>query len=171
MVRSIAPGLSRSVWGFDQWRGHDISVWNKLKQEAYELQRANAKNPLNISGFDSSRAAVQSARANLIGAGLHDLPVKQQPFERFSPQEPEGLLLFNPPYGERLEAEEDLAPFYRSIGDRLKEECDGWTCYILAPRPLLRNVGLKPFKEHPVHNGPLHCRLSGYRVYGKRVHS
>ena len=171
MAPSVAPGLSRSQWGFDKWRGHDISAWNKLKQEAYELQRAHKDSPLNIAGFDSSKEAIRSTRANLSAGGFHNLSVRQQAFDHFTPDTSEGILLFNPPYGERLEAEENLIPLYRSIGDRLKEQCDGWTCYILAPRPLLRNIGLKPFTEHPVHNGPLHCRLSGYRVYGKRAHA
>ena len=170
IARSVAPGLHRSHWGFDNWKGHDIATWNRLKQEAYDLKNANKDTPLHILGFDASRHAVRSAQANLNGLGFRDLPVKQQPFGQFTPTQNEGILLFNPPYGERLEAEENLNPLYRSIGDRLKETCDGWTCYILAPRPLLRNVGLKPFTEHPVHNGPLHCRLSGYRVYAKREH-
>jgi len=76
-----------------------------------------------------------------------------------------GILVANPPYGERLGDLEELAAFYPKLGEALKRRFAGWDCWFLsADTRLPKLVGLKPMRKIPLYNGPLECRLYGFRM-------
>ena len=76
-----------------------------------------------------------------------------------------GILVANPPYGERLGDLEELAAFYPKLGEALKRRFAGWDCWFLsADNRLPKLVGLKPMRKIPLFNGPLECRLYGFRM-------
>ncbi len=81
------------------------------------------------------------------------------------PPAPSGVLLTNPPYGERLADPEALAALYPKLGDALKQRFSGWTAYILsADQRLPKLIRLQPSKRTPLYNGALECRLYEYRL-------
>jgi len=161
-----APGLSREAgeFGFERLRGFDAMLWHRLKTAAAEHRVAAERLP--VWGSDLSADAVARARQNLAHAGIDDLVEVQQAdfLDRAAPA-PEGILVANPPYGERLGEADELAAFYPRLGDALKRNFAGWTCWLLsADTRLPKLIGLKPARKIPLFNGNLECRLYGFPV-------
>ena len=166
MALDDAPGLSRETgdFGFERLANFDAALWRRLKTEA--AQRRDEAAPLPIWGSDLDADAVARARQNLAHAGLDDLVTLERAdvLER-TPPAPEGILVANPPYGERLASGEELAAFYPRLGDALKKRFAGWRCYLLsADTQLPKLIGLKPSKKTPLFNGALECRLYEFVV-------
>jgi putative N6-adenine-specific DNA methylase len=161
-----APGLGREPgeFGFERLHGFDAALWKRLQTEAAD-QRQPAQ-ILPIWGSDLTADAVARAKQNLAHAGLDDLvQVERADFlERAAPA-PTGILVANPPYGERLGEADELAEFYPRLGHALKRNFAGWDCWILsADTRLPKLIGLKPMRKIPLYNGPLECRLYGFRM-------
>jgi 23S rRNA (guanine2445-N2)-methyltransferase len=161
-----APGLSRDPgeFGFERLRDFDAALWRRLKTEAAEHRVAAERLP--IWGSDISADAVARANQNLAHAGLDDLVELERAdlLERAAPA-PEGILVANPPYGERLGEADELAALYPRLGDALKKNFAGWTCWLLsADTRLPKLIGLKPARKIPLFNGNLECRLYGFPI-------
>lgn len=163
MAANVAPGLLRQRFGFQPWRTYDQALWQALRQEAREL-RQQVQAP--IRARDQSVAAINAAQANARRArvdGLVDFAVGDF-LQEAAPAEP-GLLLMNPPYGERL-GEEDQRAFYRAIGDRFKQAYPGHRAWVISSNlSALKALGLKPSHKHTLYNGPLLCKFQGYELY------
>ena len=122
--------------------------------------------PLPIYGSDKSGATIELARENLQAAGLGDVvQLKQMDILDGGPPASSGILVTNPPYGERLDDPEQLALLYPKLGDALKRRFAGWTAYILsADQRLPKLVRLQASRRTPLYNGALECRLFEYRL-------
>ena len=106
------------------------------------------------------------ARESLAAPGLaRAVELKQMDVLDGGPPAAEGILVMNPPYGERLGGEAELAAFYPKLGDALKQRYAGWTAYILSSdMQLPRLIGLMASRRTPLYNGALECRLFEYRL-------
>lgn len=159
-----APGLSRDVggFGFQRLKNFDGALWKRLRIEAADQRISIGELP--IWGSDVSSDAVARARQNLAHAGYDDLVrLGQADILDVSPPAPEGVLIANPPYGERLSDDDALAQFYPRLGDALKRRFSGWTCWFLTADPrLAKLIGLKPKRKTPIFNGNLECRLYSF---------
>lgn len=156
-----APGLSREPgeFGFERLLDFDAALWRRLTVEAAQKRQSPAKLP--IWGSDISPDAVARSRQNLAHAGIDDLVevTHCDLLERSAPT-PSGLLIANPPYGERLSDQEQMAAFYPRLGDALKRNFIGWDCWFLsADTRLPKLIGLAPKRKTPLFNGALECRL------------
>ena len=158
----VAPGLARTRVGAQGWRGHDAHLWERLRQEARGRRDAGAGRVVRIAGSDASPSTVRAARKNLAHAGIADrVKVEVRELREMAPpwDEP-GLLVTNPPYGERLGETDELGPLYELLGDVLRRRFPGWTAWILSGnRALDKRLGLRPARRRVLHNGPLECRL------------
>ena len=166
MCLDDAPGLGREPggFGFERLRGFDANLWRELQKSAAAKRRP--ADSLPIWGSDISADAVARARQNLAHAGLDDLVqlARADILERAAPA-PSGILIANPPYGERLGEADELAAFYPKLGSALKRNFAGWDCWFLsADTRLPKLVGLKPMRKIPLFNGNLECRLYGFRM-------
>ncbi len=161
MALDSAPGLVRTRFGFTRWLGHDGAVWSELVAEAWERSRAGANEPCRIHARDIDPSAVSMAEQNAYGLGLSGIEFSCQPFEDMRPVgDRPGLIVANPPYGERLESTETAEAIYRSLGNTLRQQMLGWDAFILAPMGRVsHSLGLKPRARHLVFNGPRECRL------------
>ncbi|KAF0280134.1 bifunctional 23S rRNA (guanine(2069)-N(7))-methyltransferase RlmK/23S rRNA (guanine(2445)-N(2))-methyltransferase RlmL [Spiribacter aquaticus] len=165
MATDTAPGLLRTRFGFHHWRGHDDALWKPLIDEALERQERGAENPPTILGFDQDEEAVATTRDHLRRAGLADwVPVEcaevgqlQRPADR-----PRGLVITNPPYGQRLAEQHELVPLYLSLGQTLKTRFAGWRAMVLNGSGCA--LGLKPERSWQVFNGPIECRLERFEL-------
>lgn len=155
-----APGLTRPRWGFEGWRGHDPQLWRTLLEEAREGAET-IRTEARILGSDIHPRAVDCARKNAQRARVAGLVrLQQADFLEVDVPSGTGLMVTNPPYGERLHAGHDVVHLYRDLGDVLRRRWLGWTAYILAGSPQLgRQVGLKPARRVQIHNGPIDCRF------------
>jgi putative N6-adenine-specific DNA methylase len=164
MALDVAPGLGRS-FGFGKLANFDANRWRALRDEARARRRAAAALP--IYGSDKSGKILAAARENFLNAGLTKaVQLKQvDVLDASPPLAKPGILVMNPPYGERLSVREALAIFYPKLGDALKQRYAGWTAYILsADMRLPKLIGLKASRRTPLYNGALECRLFEYRL-------
>lgn len=163
IAKNIAPGKFRD-FSFQNWRDFDDQLWDRLKKEAEENEMAFDG---NIIGFDQDGQAVNIARDNARIAGVNDIVnIKHQDFLKTEGYENDVLILMNPPYGERLEADEDMNQFYSEIGTHLKHSYEGNDAWIFSANfQALKHVGLRPSKKIKLYNGPLEARLHKYELY------
>ena len=121
---------------------------------------------LPIYGSDKSGTAIELARGNLRAAGLSEaVQLKQMNILDGGPPAPSGILVTNPPYGERLNHPVELAGFYPELGNALKQRFTGWTAYILSADPQLpKLIRLQASRRTPLYNGALECRLYEYKL-------
>ena len=157
-----APALGREYFGFLGWRGHDPEIWERLRAEA--LARREARPPRRcIVGSDADPTAVRMALENAASAGVADwLHVERRTLAAAGPPPGAsgGLVVTNPPYGERIGAESGLAELYAELGGVLRERFHGWQAAILSGNPdLARNLGMYAKRTHRVFNGDIECRL------------
>jgi putative N6-adenine-specific DNA methylase len=166
MVQGIPPGARRR-FAFEKFAGFEAAQWNAMKS-------AVKANPLplepSIFGSDISGDMVAMTRHNLRCAGvLFDVPLKQiEAQEVKPPTETPGILLTNPPYGERIGVRGDSTvpedemsvAFYSALGTTLKQRFAGWTVFLFtADLKLPRLLRLKEARKTPLFNGALECRL------------
>ncbi|MCC7483756.1 MAG: class I SAM-dependent RNA methyltransferase [Burkholderiales bacterium] len=164
MALDIAPGLGRA-FGFEKLENFDAAAWRESRERARARCRPVA--PLAIYGSDHSGTALGLARGNLDAAGVAGaVTLKQMSMLDASPpcREP-GVLVMNPPYGERTGSERELAAFYPRLGDLLKQRFAGWTaCIFTADLRLPKLIRLTASRRTPLYNGPLECRLFRYEM-------
>ena len=160
---NIAPGAGRD-FGFQRLKNFDLPIWKEMLDTAMDAEKPAAF--ANIYGSDLSPVAVRAALANLDRAGLlpavslssGDVLVIDAPAEA-------GVMIANPPYGERLSELDDLAEFYPLLGSALKCKFAGWNCYLLsADTRLPKMMRLTPSKKTPLFNGALECRLYEFKM-------
>jgi putative N6-adenine-specific DNA methylase len=166
MALDDAPGLSRDSgeFGFEQLKSFDAALWRKLQREAAERRREATALPLYGSDIDAD--AVARTRQNLAGAGLDGLVTLERSdlLARAAPAD-SGVMVANPPYGERLGSEEELAAFYPALGNALKQRFAGWSCWFLsADTRLPKLIRLQTSRKIPLYNGPLECRLYNIEI-------
>lgn len=171
MFANIAPGLLRQRWGFDRWLGHDAKVWNQLIEEAEELEQvAKSRQWPEIRGYDASPRAIENAQENIDRAGLNGfVRVLRKELSRFvKPTHAEidrGLVVTNPPYGERLGDEASLIHLYRHLGQRLKTEFLGWNAAVFTGNSDLgKQMGLRSNKQYQLFNGAIPSKLLNFDI-------
>ena len=170
LAADCAPGLLREYWGFNGWLGHRPDLWQELLEEARQRCRAGLERLPAILGYDSDPRAVQAARDHAQRAGLGNrLTFEVRPLEQL--QAPDrhpgngGLVVANPPYGERLGEMAELRGLYALLGERLRQHFLGWQAAVFTGNPeLAKNLGLRAHKLHPFFNGALACRLLRFQV-------
>ena len=170
MAADAAPGLRRGHWGFTGWRGHDAQLWKKLHDAAQARAQAGlqALRPV-FFGFDENPTVLNEAKRNaqeaqlsgFIQFGRQTLEHLHRPHELEQP----GLLITNPPYGERMGADEDVLALYRLLGEKLKSEFRGWRASVIAADPSHgRALGLHADKRYVLFNGAIECTLLNFDI-------
>ncbi len=166
MAADIAPGLLREHFGLLYWKQHELDLWARLWREAEERREVGLAKLPPIYGFDRDADALDAAEANIERAGLLDhIELRQQWLEEAPgvPTEKGGLLVSNPPYGERLGELDELRPLYTRLGKLLRFDLGGWDAAIFTANPeLATHIGIRSEKPVEFFNGPLACRLFLY---------
>ncbi|MEO9585886.1 MULTISPECIES: bifunctional 23S rRNA (guanine(2069)-N(7))-methyltransferase RlmK/23S rRNA (guanine(2445)-N(2))-methyltransferase RlmL [Marinobacter] len=173
MALDLAPGRKRERFGFERWLGHQPELWLSLRQEAEKRayvgkQGIEGRVPAFL-GFDQDRGVIQTAGNNLQRAGLEGIvTIKQQGVDQFSREEAwaeTGLVLVNPPYGERLSERKELGGLYRSLGEAVKEALPGWRFGVFTGAPEYgKSIGLRSYKQYRLYNGKLPAQLLLFNV-------
>ena len=165
IAADIAPNLKRERWGFSAWLGHVPALWRKLHDEALARAEAGlARPPLWIRGYEADPRLIQPGRNNVERAGLSDwVKIYQGEVGSFEPrpdQNQKGLVICNPPYGERLGDEASLLYLYQNLGERLRQACLNWEAAVFTGAPDLgKRMGIRSHKQYAFWNGALPCKL------------
>lgn len=163
----IAPNLSRSYFGFESWLQHDAYLWGDLLTNAHERRTAGLKTLPPIVGSDVNPTAIALTHENIERAGLLDaIEVEQKSIKQIRPLENEiGLLIANPPYGERLGEDDNARRVYSQIGNILRDHFGGWRAAIFTGRPeWAPAIKLKPRRSYDFFNGTIPCKLMIYKL-------
>jgi len=159
---NIPPGYLRDSYGFMKWKDYDSELWQKIIDEVETKTELNFK----IVASDKSPQAIEAAARNIKSAKLlKHIILENKYFDEQSCEAGFGVLIMNPPYGERLK-EEDLDRFYAEIGDTLKSNFTGFDAWILsASKTAMKKVGLRTSKKLTLFNGALECKFHKYELY------
>ena len=160
----IPAGYYRKQWGFMKWDDWDPELWARIKEEA-DSQICEFEHEIWAS--DRSPKAAAIAESNINNARLQrDIHLMKKNMEDLTPPEEGGIVIINPPYGDRLE-EDDIDQVYENIGNTLKHNFQGYQCWLITDDAVaLKHVGLKPSAKIPVWNGPLECRFVRFDIFG-----
>lgn len=162
-AHKIPPGYYNTGFSFQNWKDFDEKLWKKVKTAADN----NMEQPkIGFYGSDVSSKAVDIAISNAKSAGLNmDMSIKRRDFFKLEPVTENGILMTNPPYDERME-EDDIIAFYRTIGDTLKNNFQGFTAWILSGNlEAIKKLGLKTSRRIILFNGPIESRFAKYEMY------
>jgi len=163
IAADYAPGLLRDYFGFTGWKKHDAECWKKLHAEAEQRKKIGLEKLPVIVGFDQNRHTVNTALAHIANAGLQNkIHVERRDIADAEPAESwkPGLLICNPPYGERLGDEQETAELYKKFGETLKAHFIGWKAAMIISNPELGfRLGIRSHKPITLFNGALECKL------------
>lgn len=167
IATNTPPGIYRKGFAFEKWKNFNKDLFETIYNDDSKERVFNFK----IYGSDVSADAIEIARRNVKSAGMSKfIDLKVMPFEGYkTAPASQGLLLMNPPYGERLKPE-SLDALYGMIGERLKHVFPGFQAWILScRRDCFNKIGLKHTKRIALKNGSLECDFRCYDIFaGKR---
>ena len=162
IAHKIPPGFFRKKFGFQQWPGFRPELLRKI----HSTCRPAYQSGIIAYGYDNATEAIKISRKNADGARLKesirftlcDFTAAERPGDQ-------GLIIINPPYGERLK-QDDLNVLYKRIGDTLKNKFQGFDAWIISSNPdAMKHVGLRPDKHITLFNGQLECKFNHYNLY------
>ena len=158
----LPPGLTRKSFGFEKWKYHKAFEYRSVRQEAQEKLLKGMQSLPIIAGMDIDRKAVMAAYDNIKSCGLSgtievfqgDARNMENAAAEFN--KGDGLIAFNPPYGERMGDKEQLSADYGRIGTQIKKYFPGWKAsFITSSRYLAFGIGMKAYKRNKLYNGGL----------------
>ncbi|TDB53460.1 bifunctional 23S rRNA (guanine(2069)-N(7))-methyltransferase RlmK/23S rRNA (guanine(2445)-N(2))-methyltransferase RlmL [Photorhabdus luminescens] len=173
MAADRAPGLHRNHWGFIAWLQHDEEIWREVTTEAQiRFRKGLQETASRFVGSDIDRRVLDMARSNARRAEVAQLITFQQGdasrLENPLPEGPAGIVLSNPPYGERLESEPALVALHSLFGRIMKSRFPGWRLSLFSASPeLLSCLQLRAEREFKAKNGPLDCVQKNYQLSDK----
>ena len=168
LAQRIAPGLfHQGKFGFENWPDFDAQLWQQARQEA-EAQRLEEPQAY-LAGSDLDPRVIDQAAANIEAAGLDEcirLSVRDMRDAQPPQGQAPGFVITNPPYGERIGEEAQMDALYKTIGDALKTNFQGYEAFIFTGNlEAAKSIGLKVSRRIPLFNGPIDCRLLKYELY------
>ena len=168
IAQRIAPGLlHQGRFGFENWYDFDADLWARLREEAKARQLTEPQ--AYLAGSDIDPHVIEQAAQNITAAGLDEcirLSVRDVREAAAPAGQPPGIVLTNPPYGERIGEEAEMETLYKALGDSLKTNFQGYEAYIFTGNlAAAKRIGLKVARRVPLFNGPIDCRLLKYELY------
>jgi len=163
IANNIPAGYYREHYGFMNWTDFDARLWQRIKKESGHIPQTSV---CKIFGTDISKEIIEIAKNNIRNAGLLTLiEVKESDLNNITAPAEGGILISNPPYGERLE-QDDLIALYKEIGNTLKQKFTGYVSWIISSdMDALKFIGLKPSQKIILYNGQLECRFVKFDLY------
>ena len=156
------PAGSKRRFGFYKLKQFDAPAWQRYR----DIARQAAPQSLQVHGSDTSKEALRAALSNFTAAGVDEvIRIRSGDILELPAPAATGIMVCNPPYGERLGDADSLAGFYPKLGDALKKHYAGWTChFISADRLMEKGLKLRATRKVPLMNGDLDCRLYEFKV-------
>lgn len=164
---NIAPGVYRKEFAFEKWPDFDQELFDRIYNDDSQEKEFKFK----IYGSDISPKALEIAHKNVRGASLGKyIDLKVLPFQQYQEPPKPGILVTNPPYGERISTR-DLLGLYEMIGERLKHVFTGYKAWIISyQEECFDKIGLRPTEKYKLINGALECEYRGYDIFeGKQA--
>lgn len=172
IAADIAPGLGRASFGFERWLNHRNDLWLDMREEAFQRKKVGLSkvNLPEIRGYDADVRVIRAAEENIVSAELDQwLRVSRKELAEFKKPTHRtmeyGLVISNPPYGERLGEIESLKLLYAHLGERLRNEFQGWRAGVFTGNPELgKQMGLRADKKYKFFNGTIPSELLMFTI-------
>jgi len=171
MAADIAPGLLRNQFAFEKLKNHLSPEWQEIRAQAQQRkeQAQQGDLELTLAGYDMDREVIAKAKDNARRAGvMHFIHVKTQPLSELTKEKglPDtGLILCNPPYGERLSDEVAIGSLYAAMGHKIKQHFANWTVAIFTGNPQQAyQFKMRSDKQYQLYNGAIASKLFIYKV-------
>ncbi len=163
IAMNLPAGQFREEYGFMKWKDFSPQLWKQVKEDALNNQRDLE---IEIRGSDISQRNLIAAESNIRNAYFHkDIQLRVADFRDIKPPEGAGILISNPPYGERIEVD-DLYELYRDMGNALKRNFEGYKAWLISSDfHAIKLVGLRPMAKKMLWNGQLECRFVGFDLF------
>lgn len=163
---NIAPGVHRKEFAFEKWIDFDQELFDRIYNDESQEREFTFK----CYGADISPAAIEIAEKNIRSAGLMKyIDLKVQPFQQCAEAPNPGIMVTNPPYGERISSR-DLLGLYNMIGERIKHVFTGYKVWILSYKDeCFDKIGLKPSEKMKLMNGSLECEYRCYDIFEGKI--
>ena len=154
---NVAPGLRRS-FAAEQWRQIPAEAWRSERERAKDFINRGAQ--FSACGYDIDDSVIELARQNAYQAGMsRRITFEKRDIADFAPDGERGVVVCNPPYGERLLTQEEARSIYKTMGERFVCR-DGWSYAIITPDEEFEHFfGRRSDKQRKLYNGMLQCRL------------
>lgn len=158
----IPSTIERTHYAFKNLKNFNASQWEEMHQAAQKVVR---EMPVTICGGDIDAQMVLKTKRNLRGFSFgRFIQVKNESFQEATIPDAPGVLIINPPYGERLET--DVDTLYGEIGTSFKHRMQGFNCWVISSSEAgFKAIGLKPSKKVRLYNGDLECSFRGYQIF------
>lgn len=176
MAADMAPGLSRRRFGFEHWQGHNKDQWHAILADAKgRAERGLASTLPEIRGYDADPRVIRTAQENIARIGLEKVVrVSARPLANFARPThapmPFGLLVCNPPYGERLGEKASLRGLYRELGEVMTREFSGWHAAVFtSDLDLGKAIGLRSHKRYALWNGAIPAHLLLFELVDNKL--
>jgi len=158
------PNINREHFGFKNWNNYNPKEFLKIKKEAEDAIAPFKE--FDFFASDIARSSIDAATCNLEFLNKYvNITFSNSDFFKSNSRVYNGIIITNPPYGERLQLEEALV-FYKKIGDKLKTDYQGFDAWIISSNiEALKHIGLKPSAKIPLFNGKLECSFRKYELY------
>ena len=172
LAANMAPGVKREYWCFEALEDFDADLWAEIKSEAKVQARRGVKNvDCKFYGFDNDSYVLQTAKDNARRAGVESLiefDVADAATVKRPAEFENGVILSNPPYGERLGTHPGLIALYTAFGGQLKAEFNGCSASIFSSsNELLSCLRMRAEKQFKLSNGALPCHQKNYLITSK----
>ena len=159
---NIAPGVYRKEFAFQKWIDYDEELFDRIYNDDSQERTFD----FLCYGSDISQQAIDIALENIRSAGLVKyINLKTMPFQQYQEAPKPGILVMNPPYGERISSH-DLMGLYSIIGERLKHVFTGYQAWIISYKEeCFEKIGLRPCEKMKLMNGSLECEYRCYEMF------
>lgn len=159
---NIAPGIHRKEFAFEKWIDFDQELFDRI----YNDESREREFTFKCYGSDINPAAIEIAQKNIRSAGLVKyVDLKALPFQQYADAPQPGIMVTNPPYGERISSR-DLLGLYTMIGERIKHVFTGYKVWILSYKDeCFDKIGLRPSEKMKLVNGSLDCEYRCYDIF------
>ncbi len=166
IAKGIAPGLYREKFAFQTWKDYDADMFDEIFQDDSREKEFD----YTIYGSDILRSSIEIAEKNVTNAGLGSyVKLTCIPFQELNIPEGDAMIMFNPPYGERIGGGDDLPTLYAEIGKKLKEDCTGKNAWIITvPNEATSQIRLSPSFKVALKNGDIDCEFRKYEMFSGR---
>jgi len=164
LARNIPPGLTRKKYGFMNWSNYDSDLFKSICEKARQAIIPRLSFQIVGSDIDSQLIRESSENANQAGVGK-DIIFKQSDIVDLVPPPPPGVVIINPPYGDRLSVD-DIQSSYHSIGDAFKKNFTNYDAFVFTGNSsAAKHIGLRTSRRIQMYNGPIECRLLRFEMY------
>ncbi len=164
MANGIPANIARKRYGFQNWRNYDRQLWDSIYKSAPNFPKRDLD--FKIIGSDTDGDVVLRARENIKALPLgKTISFEIKDFNDQQKPEGKGVLISNPPYGERLKLEE-IGDLYQGMGNFFKRQMQGYNCWVISSNfDALKRIELKPSKKIQVYNGALSCDFRKFEIF------